>query len=312
MDNSRTAALQLAAAMAISGTIGLFVREAGVGAFGAVFWRCVIGAAAMLAWCAATGALRDAFTERRDLLLVLLGGACIVANWILVFEAFAWTSITLVTIAYHVQPFWVLLLVRLAYGERTGRDALLWIALAFLGLMLAVGFDRGLLGEPRSVLIGSALAISAALLYAGAAVAAKGIRGTRPSVVTLVHTVMGAVVIGGIVQPAMPESGWQVWSWLIGLGLLHTGFVYVLMYGAYPRLPGATIAVLAFLNPVTALATDAVVYGTRVTIGQGLGLAAILIATLGVNRRWRLRKVSGGGMTTAPTTSDDEPQRKAQ
>lgn len=283
-------ALQLAFAMAIAGTIGLFVKESGVGALEAVFWRCAIGAVVMLGYCALTIDLRHPFASRRDAALVAMGGVSIVVNWVLAFEAFRYISITLMTIVYHVQPFFVLALVRIAYGEAVGRHQVAWVALAFGGLVLAVGFDPGLAGDGTTVLTGVALTLVASLLYGAAVVAAKGIRGTRPEVVTLAHTLLGATVLAPLARPEIAHvADAQIAPWLFGLGVLHTGVVYVLMYGAYPHLTGPAIAVLTFVYPVTAIITDALVYRTPVGTAQIAGMGLIALATLAVQRGWRWR-----------------------
>ena len=282
-------ALQLALAMALAGTIGLFVKESGVGALPAVFWRCAIGGGAMLAYCAWTGALRSGWGDRRDMWLVLGGGVCIVVNWVLAFEAFRFISITMMTIAYHVQPFFVLGLVYVAYGERTGRDQLAFVALAFAGLVLAVGVDPGLRGDPATVAAGVGLTLAASFLYGATVVASKGIRGTKPEAVTLAHTIIGVLLLAPLARPdpaVLLQPGPA--AWLIGLGVVHTGLVYVLMYGAYPRLPGAGIAVLTFVYPVTALITDALVYRTPIQAGQICGMGLIALATVAIKLGWRI------------------------
>ncbi|HKV00440.1 MAG TPA: DMT family transporter [Vineibacter sp.] len=282
-------ALQLGLAMAIAGTIGLFVKESGVGALNAVFWRCAIGAVAMLVFCVLAGYLRRPFGSRRDVVLTVIGGLCIVANWVLGFEALASISITLMTIVYHVQPFWVLFLVWFVFRDAPTRDHIVWVLLAFAGLVLAVGFDPGLEGEASAVLLGAGLSLAASLLYAGAVVAAKAITQTRPAVVTLAHTIIGVALMAPLATPSAQQLVSPAWPWLIGLGVLHTGIVYVLMYAAYPRLSGAAIAALTFIYPVTALIADAWVYDVRMTPAQIAGMLAIATATIAVNRNWPIR-----------------------
>ena len=50
--------LQMAAAMAISGTVGLFVFESGQSPYNVVFFRCLFGALSLAAYCAASGLLQ--------------------------------------------------------------------------------------------------------------------------------------------------------------------------------------------------------------------------------------------------------------
>jgi drug/metabolite transporter (DMT)-like permease len=280
------AAFRLASALAIAGTVGVFARESGVTAAEAVFWRCAIGFAAMAVYVQATDAWRGAFAVRRDLGLTVLGGAAIVVNWVLIFEAFERISISLATIVYQVQPFFLLGLTRVFMGERlTGRQ-LAWVAAAFAGLVLAVGGDAGLAGDAASLWAGVLLALGAAFLYGVAVASAKAIQATKPAAVTLAHTAIGALLLWPVARPSFAVfADPAATGWLAGLGVIHTGLVYVLMYGAYPRLAGASIAVLSFVYPVASILVDAAVYGTRIALVQYAGMALIAMATLAVNRR---------------------------
>lgn len=78
-----------------------------------------------------------------------------------------------------------------------------------------------------------------------------------------------------------------MWLWLVGLGVIHTGIVYILLYSSYPQLPIAVIAAGAFLNPVAALLSDFLVFGRSITLMQAVGLVLILLAGLAVNLGWR-------------------------
>jgi len=78
------------------------------------------------------------------------------------------------------------------------------------------------------------------------------------------------------------------WFWIVGMGVLHTGLSYVLIYGALPKLTTPVIAVLLFIYPLTAIAVDAVVYGRALSLPQFAGMALIVVASLGVNLGWPL------------------------
>jgi drug/metabolite transporter (DMT)-like permease len=69
--------------------------------------------------------------------------------------------------------------------------------------------------------------------------------------------------------------------WLITLGIVHTAFMYVLVYDSYPRLTTPTIAFLGFLYPVVAVIFDAVVYDHILSLAQLGGSILILLAGLG-------------------------------
>ena len=81
-NSERVGLAQMAAAMTLSGTLGVFVLESGQSAWNVVFFRCLFGALSLLAYCWARGLLRPGLYTRRTLALALAAGAALVLNWV--------------------------------------------------------------------------------------------------------------------------------------------------------------------------------------------------------------------------------------
>jgi len=282
----QTGILQLALGMAVVGTVGVFMEESGQGPVNAVFFRCVFGALVLLAFCAVRGWLRDLRLAPRQWALILFGGICIVLNWVAFFAAIRHTSIAFATIVYHVQPFWVVLSGAVLFGERLSGQKLGWIAIAFAGLALATGIGGE--GVEPGRLLGAGLAVLASLLYTGTVLSTKALRGVRPHLTAMIHAATGIVLLAPFVGVADLPAAPGPWGWLAGLGIVHTGLVYVLMYAAYPKLPTPVIAVLAFVYPASAILADWLVYGRQLGLGQAAGMGLIALASLAVTLGWRL------------------------
>jgi drug/metabolite transporter (DMT)-like permease len=282
----RTGIVQLTLGMAVVGTVGVFMEESGQGPVNAVFFRCVFGALALLAFCVARGWLGGLRLAPRQWGLILFGGVCIVLNWVAFFAAIRHTSIAFATIVYHVQPFWVVLAGAVLFGERLSGQKLGWIAIAFAGLALATGIGSGD-AEPGR-LLGAGLAVLASLLYTGTVLSTKALRGVRPHLTAMIHATTGIVLLAPFVSLAALPATPGPWGWLAGLGIVHTGLVYVLMYAAYPKLPTPVIAVLAFVYPASAILADWLVYGHRLGLEQAGGMGLIALSSLAVTLGWRL------------------------
>lgn len=97
--------LEMTAAMLISGSIGWFVLMSGQPVVNVVFWRCAVGALVLLAVCGALGQLRRDALTRATLLLAIAGGVALVINWLLLFAAYSYASISIATAVYNTQPF---------------------------------------------------------------------------------------------------------------------------------------------------------------------------------------------------------------
>ncbi|APE22264.1 MULTISPECIES: DMT family transporter [Streptomyces] len=278
MRNETRGTVELTLAMVLSGTLGVFVVESGASPFEVVFFRCLFGALALGVYSGVRGFFTGHGFTGRKLGLAALGGAFIVFNWVFLFEAYQATSISLATVVYHTQPFFLVLLGALFLRERISAGKLGWLGLAFVGLVLVSGVRPG---ETAS-LKGLGFALAAAVLYALATFVTKRITGVRPHLIALVQVLVGLPLLLPFADFGAAAKLGAGWGWLVGLGLIHTGLMYVLMYAAYAKLPTAKIAVLAFTYPAVAMGVDWAVYGHHIGLVQALGVPLIVFASLKV------------------------------
>lgn len=284
MTNTMRGTIEMTAAMTISGTIGWFVVMSGQPVMDVVFWRCAFGALTLLVICAAMGLLRA--LSPRVLLIAALGGVAIVLNWLLLFAAYPRASISIATAVYNTQPFMLTGLGVLLFSERLTPAKLMWLVLAFLGVLLIVQTRAGASTAGTDYLTGILLALGAAFFYALAAIAAKKLTGTPPHLTALIQVCVGVVMLAPFANLAqLPQDG-MTWSLLVTVGVLHTGLMYILLYGAIQRLPTHLIGALSFIYPLVAILVDIIAFGQRLHPAQLVGAAAILIAAAGATLGW--------------------------
>ena len=265
---------QMVVSMALSGTIGLFVLGSGEPPLTVVLFRCLIGGAALLAVLAWQRAwVRP---DRRAVLWIIAGGAALIANWLCLFSAFRYSSISVATVVYHVQPFFLVVLAALVQREKPALHKLPWLVLAFAGVALTSGLD---LGERGSV-IGVLLALAAAFLYALATLATRQLKAYPPAQIAGLQLMMGVIVLAPLAQFQEMHFDARAALCLLVLGLVHTGLMYQLMYAAFQRLRAEAIATLSFIYPLVAMAVDRIAFGTSLTALQWLGMAMILAALM--------------------------------
>ncbi|MFE5936133.1 DMT family transporter [Streptomyces sp. NPDC056470] len=278
MRNETRGTLELTLAMVLSGTLGIFVVESGAAPFDVVFFRCLFGAVALGAYSLARGYFTGHRFTPGKLGLAALGGVFIVFNWVFLFEAYEATSISFATVVYHTQPFFLVVLGAVLFRERITAAKFGWLGVAFVGLVLVSGIRPG----DTASLKGLGLALAAAVLYALSTVVTKRITGVRPHLIALVQVLVGLPLLLPFVDLAGTGGIGAGWGWLVGLGFVHTGLMYVLMYAAYQKLPTAKIAVLAFTYPAVAMFADWAVYGHHIGLVQALGVPLIVLAGLKV------------------------------
>jgi drug/metabolite transporter (DMT)-like permease len=90
----------------------------------------------------------------------------------------------------------------------------------------------------------------------------------------------------------------SAWAWLAGLGVLHTGLAYAVVFAGMARLALGKIAVLQFVYPLTAVLVDWAVYGRTL---QPLQLAGVAIMALAL---WTIRRPGAATLTPAPSPAN--------
>ena len=276
----------MALAMALSGTIGLAVIESGQPALTVVFFRCLIGGAALAAWLSLTRGWQP--WRRADLPWLAVGGLALVCNWLCLFTAYKYSSISIATIVYHTQPFMLLALVTLVEGEPLQFARLPWLVLAFVGVALVAEVRQG--DAVHAGWVGALLACAAAFLYAVATLATRRLKHLPSAQIASFQMAVGFAVLLPLVLPIGPVDTRGVVA-LGTLGLVHTAFMYTIMYAAFQRLPAQSIAVLSFIYPLAALLVDLLFYKVQLSGMQMLGMATILLAVIADQRKWTLFKL---------------------
>ncbi len=267
------------------GTIGVFVEEAGQHPLVTVWFRCAFGALALLAWCLATGRGRQLLLHGRARWVACATGVLMVLNWALFFAAIPRTSIAVATVVFHIQPIWVIVCGALFLREAVSPMQWLATLAALGGLVLTTGLLDGTAAASSSgggYLAGVLMCLAGSFCYAGVTLLANTQKTISPFAMALWQCLVGAVVL--VWAPFVlgwPQHG-AAWGWLLGLGVLHTGLAYVVLFAGMARLGLGRIAVLQFVYPLTAVLVDWAVYGRTLSPVQlaGVGLMATALWTI--------------------------------
>ena len=213
----------------------------------------------------------------------------IVVNWAMLFSAYSSTSIGVATAVYNTQPFILVGFGALFLKERLSAAKLAWLAIAFFGVVLIVlAKPVGPVADGLGYALGIALALGAAFFWAVAALLAKKLTGTPPQLIALIQVCVGILMLAPFVSwNALPEGG-IAWGALITLGAVHTGLMYILMYGAVQKLPTYLQGAFSFIYPVVAILVDYAAFGQALQVSQLLGAAAIILAAAGLTFGWTL------------------------
>lgn len=275
----RAAVGMIALAMFIWGTIGLLRRLVPLSSGLIACFRGFSGALFLLIFMKIRHIRLSAPIPRKKLLLLLLSGAVMGMNWILLFEAYNYTTVPTATLCYYMAPTLVILVSPLVLKERLTLRRGCCAAVALLGMILVSGVIQN--GIPAAAeLKGILFGLGAAVLYATVVLMNKSLTGIEAYRKTVLQLLAAAVAVlpyvlltDGLPKELPGAGGLPA---LIVMGLLHTGVAYALYFGSIPRVSAGTAAVFSYIDPVTALIVAALFLGESLTLTGIVGAVLIL------------------------------------
>ena len=282
MQKNQTAKWMLIASMAIFGTIGLFVRHIGVSSGELALYRAVLAALLISGFLLVTKNPIPLQKIRRSLPLLILSGMAMGFNWILLFEAYKYTTVSVATLSYYFAPVIVTVACPILFREKMTRKQWICFAMSTLGIVLITGLGD-LSGNDRHFL-GILFGLGAACLYAAVILLNKFIRDVDGIHRTLLQFLAAIAVLapyvaftGGITLEKLDTLGWV---FLLIVGLVHTGITYCMYFTALKDIPGQKAAILSYIDPLVAVLVSVLVLGESITLPQLLGGGLILGFTL--------------------------------
>ena len=275
--------LMFVISMLIFGTVALAVRNIGLPSSVIAMSRGIIGALFLFAAMAAAKKRPDMTAIRKNLIPLIASGISLGINWILLFEAYRYTSIAVATLCYYLEPVLLILSSPFVFREKLTAPKLICSAAALAGMVLVSGvFEKNgtASGDGKT---GILFGIGAAIFYCCVVTFTKKTDGLDPFDCTLVQLIVSAVVLlpYNILSGAFSGASLSVPNllWLAVAGIVHTGIAYLLYFGAVCRLPAQTAAIFSYIDPASAILIS-VIIGESFSPLSAFGALLILGSTL--------------------------------
>ena len=271
--------LMFISSMLIFGTIGVFRKYLPLPSAFLACARGILGG--LFIWVFVLAGKKSAGVKLpgRTVLWLAVTGAVMGANWILLFEAYNYTTVAVATLCYYMQPTIVMLLSPLIFGEKlTARKsacaAAAVIGMVFVSGVLESGGARG--GSLRGVLLG----LGAAAFYSAVVIMNKKIRGIDAYRKTVIQLLSAGIVMvpyllltGGFGAEGLTA---RTGILLLAVGIVHTGIAYVLYFGSMDGLRVQTVAILSYIDPVAALLFSAFLLREPLSLLSVIGAVMII------------------------------------
>lgn len=280
MKKENIAKLKMALSMFVFGTLALFVRKINITAGELALYRAVISTLFIGTFLVVSKQRFILRENKRDLLFLLLSGAAIGFNWMLLFEAYKYTSVSNATLSYYFAPMIVAIVCPLLFKEKLSGRQIFCFIMSTLGVFMIIGTAGG----GKRDIIGIIFGLGAAVLYATVVLMNKFIK----SVTGIHRTLFQFLSAGIILLPYVAFSDgislegldFNAWINLLLVGIVHTGITYCMYFSALKELSGQKVAILSYIDPLVAVLISVVLLNEKIRVLQFIGGLLILGFTL--------------------------------
>lgn len=279
----KIARLQLISSMVIFGTIGLFVRHIPLPSSVIAFARGLIGTVFLLLVMVLRRKKPNLSLIRPHWLPLILSGAALGANWILLFESYRYTTVAVSTLCYYLAPMFIVLVSPLVLKEKLTARKLICVLVALAGMVCVSGVLSGstpTLSEITGILLG----VGAAALYATVVLLNKKLTAIPGTDRTVSQLFISAVVV--LPYILLTENVTDLKPDLTGILLLlvvavvHTGVAYALYFGSVSALSAHTLAIFSYIDPIVAILLSALFLHEPLSMTCAVGAVLILGSAL--------------------------------
>lgn len=281
MHKLKSPRLMMIFSMVIFGTLGVFVRNIPVSSGELALYRAILAALLIAVYLGITKQKIPFANIKKEVPLLLASGVAMGVNWIFLFQAYKYTTVSLATLSYYFAPVIVTVACPFLFKEKLTGKQIICFLMSTAGLIMITGIGK--IGS-NTDFIGILWGLGAAFFYAVVILLNKFIKGVEGIHRTFLQFFSAIVILipyvavtGGVTLGQLHTVGWIN---LLIVGLLHTGITYCLYFSALKELPGQKAAILSYIDPLVAVVISVTVLGESMTVWQAVGGLLILGFTL--------------------------------
>lgn len=272
----------IALSMAIFGTISLFVKSIPLSSGEIALFRALLALVLIGGYLFVSKNPIPFKRIKKAIPVLFVSGGAMGINWILLFEAYKYTSVSIATLSYYFAPVIVTLACPVLFKEKLTLKQIFCFIMSTVGLILIIGVSG--FGEGKSDIKGILFGLGAAVFYAAVILLNKFLKDVSGIHRTFLQFFSAAFVV---LPYVLMTSGIHVLSLnaasiacLIILGLVHTGLAYIMYFSSLKELPGQKAAILSYIDPLVSVVVSVLILKEAITPLQIAGGALILVFTL--------------------------------
>lgn len=273
--------LGLIIAMLIWGSIGIFVRNINFTSSQIALVRAIVGSIFLIIFSIISKENLSKEKIKSNFLVLICCGICLAFNWIFLFQAYRYTTISTATICYYLAPIIVVLLSPFLLKEKLNSVKVSCIVAAMIGMLCIVGIDKSSMGENN--MVGILYGLSAACFYASVVILNKFLKDISGRDSAIVQLSVAAIFLLPYVifTEKISLVGVPIQSIIILLvvGVVHTGIAYLLYFTVIQKIESQTVAIYSYVDPISAIIMSAIILSESMSLIQVIGGILILGST---------------------------------
>ena len=272
------------ASMVIFGTIGLVRRSIPYSSAMIAFFRGFIASLVLLLIHFIRRKSFDRNALKANMAKLVVSGAMIGFNWVLLFEAFRFTTVSIATVCYYMAPVFIMISSPFTLHEKITARKAICIILALVGVVLVSGVLSTQGSESPDHLKGVLFGLGAALFYACVVNINKKIEGVNGMDRTIFQ--MGPAALAVLPYwlltddiTAIAIAPQPVFLLLVAC-LVNTALAYDLYFGSIEHLSAQSSALMSYIDPVVAIILSAIILKEAMSPLAAVGVVLVLGSAL--------------------------------
>ena len=278
MNPKKLAKCNMILSMSAFGTLSIFVRNIPLASGELALYRAILAIILVAGFLTITKNPLPVKDIKKEILLLLFSGAAMAVNWILLFEAYKYTTVSMATLSYYFAPIIVIIACPILFKEKMTKKGLLCFVMSTLGVVLIIGVSG--FGQSGTDLIGICFGLGAACFYATVILINKFIKNVSGLHRTLMQFLAAIITLTPYV---IATSGFHIAELdsfallnLAIVGLVHTGITYCMYFSALKELSGQEASILSYIDPVLAVIISVLFFHESMTLLQVIGGLLVL------------------------------------
>lgn len=276
-----SARVRMIISMAIFGTLGIFVKNISLASGELALYRAILASLLIIIYLFFTKQPILFSKIKMELPILFASGVAIGINWILLFQAYKYTTVSIATLSYYFAPVIVTIVCPLLFREKLTLKQILCFVMSTFGLILIIG--TGNIGGGSNNLLGILFGLGAATFYAIVVILNKFIKNVTGIHRTLLQFIAAIIILFPYV---ISTSGINIGTLnylglicLLIVGFLHTGITYCMYFTSLKDLSGQKAAILSYIDPLVAIVVSVLILRESMSLMQFIGGIMILVFT---------------------------------